>query len=37
MRGSETGRRMAWFVGLWCASVAALGAVAYGIRTWLGL
>ncbi|WP_245894735.1 DUF2474 family protein [Paracoccus indicus] len=26
-----------WFIGLWVASVAALGAVAYAIRLWLGL
>ena len=32
-----TGRRLAWFVGIWAASIAALGAVAYGIRFWLGL
>ena len=32
-----TGRRLAWFAGIWVASVAALGAVAYGIRFWLGL
>jgi len=25
-------RRAAWFVGLWCASVAALGVVALAIR-----
>jgi hypothetical protein len=25
-------RKLAWFVGLWCASVAALAVVAYGIR-----
>jgi phage shock protein PspC (stress-responsive transcriptional regulator) len=25
-------RRVAWFVGLWVASVAALGVVAYAIR-----
>ena len=37
MRGGGTGRRVAWFVGLWCASVAVLGAVAYGVRIWLGL
>ena len=28
-------RRLAWFVGLWAAGVAAVGAVAYGIRFWL--
>ena len=25
-------RRAAWFVGIWAASIAALGVVAYGIR-----
>lgn len=25
-------RRLAWFVALWVAGVAALGAVAYGLR-----
>ena len=30
-------RRLAWFVGLWAASVGALGLVAYAIRLWLGL
>lgn len=28
-------RRLAWFVGLWAAGVAAVGAVAYGLRWWL--
>jgi hypothetical protein len=28
-------QRLAWFVGLWAASVAALGAVAYLIRLWI--
>jgi hypothetical protein len=28
-------RRLAWFVGLWAASVAVIGAVAYFIRWWL--
>jgi hypothetical protein len=28
-------KRLAWFVGLWAASVATVGAVAYGIRFWL--
>ena len=32
-----TARRLAWFAGLWFASVGALGLVAYGIRFWLGL
>ena len=25
-------KRLAWFVGLWALSVAALGAVAYALR-----
>jgi hypothetical protein len=29
-------RKLAWFVGLWAASVAALAAVAGIIRMWLG-
>ena len=28
-------RQLAWFVGLWAASIAVLGAVAYAIRWWL--
>jgi hypothetical protein len=28
-------RRLAWFVGLWAAGVATVGAVAYAIRYWL--
>ena len=36
-REDRTAMRLAWFVGLWLASVAFLGAVAYGIRFWLGL
>jgi hypothetical protein len=28
-------RRLAWFVVLWCASVAALGLVAWAIRAML--
>jgi hypothetical protein len=28
-------RRLAWFVGLWAAGVAAVGVVAYGLRWWL--
>ena len=27
--------RLLWFVGLWAASVAVVGAVAYGIRIWI--
>jgi hypothetical protein len=26
-------RRLAWFVGLWAASVAALAVIAYAIRS----
>ena len=25
-------KRLAWFLGIWAASVLALGVVAYGIR-----
>ena len=28
-------RRLAWFVGLWAMSVAALAIVAFVIRSWL--
>jgi hypothetical protein len=28
-------KRLAWFVGLWLASVLAVGAVAYFIRWWI--
>ncbi len=28
-------RQIAWFVGLWAASVAAVAAVAYALRWWL--
>lgn len=28
-------RRLAWFVALWAAGVAAVGALAYGLRWWL--
>ena len=35
--GRGFGRRLAWFVLLWLAGVAAVGAVAYAIRFWLGL
>ena len=30
------GSRLAWFVGLWVASVAMLGTVGYAIKLWLG-
>lgn len=29
-------RRLAWFLGLWAAGVAALGAVALALRAVLG-
>ena len=29
-------RRLAWFVGLWAAGVAAVGAVALAVRALLG-
>ena len=32
MAGHQTASRPLWFVGLWPASVPALGVVAYGIR-----
>ncbi|HYZ48903.1 MAG TPA: DUF2474 family protein [Sphingomonas sp.] len=28
-------KRLAWFVAIWAASVAALGAAAYAIRLWI--
>ena len=28
-------RRLLWFIGLWGASVAGLGVVAYVIRLWI--
>lgn len=28
-------RRLGWFVGIWASSVAALGAVALALKTWL--
>ena len=28
-------RQLAWFIGLWLAGVAAVGAVAYLLRWWL--
>lgn len=30
-------RRLLWFVGLWCAGVATVAAVSYGIRLAIGL
>jgi hypothetical protein len=29
------GQRLAWFVALWAAGVATVGAVAYVLRWWL--
>lgn len=29
-------RRLGWFVGIWLASVLALGAVSMAIKSWLG-
>jgi hypothetical protein len=28
-------RRLAWFAGLWAASVLTVAAVAYGLRLWI--
>ncbi len=28
-------KRLAWFVGLWAAGVAAVGTVAYLLRLWI--
>ncbi|HEY0447457.1 MAG TPA: DUF2474 family protein [Allosphingosinicella sp.] len=28
-------RRLAWFVGLWAAGVATVGAVAFLLRLWI--
>lgn len=28
-------RRLAWFVGLWAAGVATVGAVAWVLRLWI--
>lgn len=33
----DTPKRLLWFLGLWLAGVAAVGAAAYGIRFLLGL
>ncbi|MDR3461055.1 MAG: DUF2474 domain-containing protein [Beijerinckiaceae bacterium] len=30
--GGPLWRKLAWFVGIWAASVCALGIVAFGIR-----
>ena len=34
-RPNRLGARLGWFVGLWAAGVATVGAVAYAIRFWL--
>lgn len=34
---TEGQRRIAWFVGIWVAGVAALAVFAYALRTILGL
>jgi hypothetical protein len=34
--GAPLWRRLAWMAAIWAASVASLGAVAFGIRIWLG-
>jgi hypothetical protein len=34
-RGSLA-KRLAWFIGLWLASVLAVALVAYGLRLWIG-
>ena len=31
----RTLERIAWFVGIWAASVAVLAVVAYGLRFWI--
>jgi hypothetical protein len=33
--GAPLWRRLAWFVGLWAASVATLTVVAYLLRFWI--
>ncbi|WP_084625756.1 DUF2474 domain-containing protein [Loktanella sp. S4079] len=30
-------KKIAWFIGIWTASVAVLGVVAYGIRLMIGV
>ena len=35
MKQAPLWKRLAWFAGLWTASVAALGAIAYVIRLWI--
>ena len=33
---ASTTRRLMWFVVIWTMSVAALGAVAFVVRLWIG-
>jgi hypothetical protein len=33
--GAPLWKRIAWFVGLWAAGVAAVGTVAYLLRWWI--
>jgi hypothetical protein len=38
LSGAEPGplwKRLAWFVGLWVAGVAAVGSVAFLLRWWI--
>ena len=32
---ASTTRRLIWFIGLWCASVAVIGTIAWLIRLWI--
>ena len=32
----SSAKRIAWFVGLWLAGVAAVSLLAYGIRAFIG-
>ena len=32
--GTDKRRQWGWFIGLWCAGLAAVAAVSYGLR-WL--
>lgn len=35
-RRAKRTRRLAWFVGLWAASVAVVAGAAYGLRALIG-